>query len=291
MGERGLRAIGSLKFIVARLRLLFGWERSAVVCDVERRFGERRLPSNADIQNIVRGPVPILDTRLLTMGRKEVIGDAELWLGDCREILPTLGKVDAVVTDPPYGIGWKPRVNHQDQPWVDRIDFDIRDFLIGQYNLIWGGQYFANILPVSEGWLTWCKRPVLGDFSNDNRSYATTELAWRDWGKAKFISHVWDGGMRAGVSDNRTFCHPSQKPVEVMEWCVKQLPSDALSVFDPFMGSGTTGVACAKLGRKFIGIEIEPKYFDIACRRIEAAYKQPDLFIEKPKPATQEALL
>jgi site-specific DNA-methyltransferase (adenine-specific) len=83
------------------------------------------------------------------VARVETIGDATLYLGDCREILPTLGKVDAVVTDPPYGIGWKPRVNHQDQTWVDRIDFDIRAFLIGRYHLVWGGQYFANVLPVS----------------------------------------------------------------------------------------------------------------------------------------------
>jgi site-specific DNA-methyltransferase (adenine-specific) len=213
--------------------------------------------------------------------RTEIIGAATLYLGDCRDVLPTLGPVDAVVTDPPYGIGWKPRVTHQDQPWVDEIDFDIRLFLsVGRYHLIWGGQYFADKLPAAPGWLTWCKRPVDGfDFSNDKRSYATTELAWRDWGKAKFISHTWDGGMRAGVAENRTFCHPSQKPVEVMRWCVQQLPADVGVILDPFMGSGTTGVACAHEGRRFIGIEREPAYFDIACRRIEQAQRQGDMFI------------
>jgi len=225
--------------------------------------------------------------------RREQIGDATLYLGDCREILPLLPKVDAVVTDPPYGIGWKPRVNHQDQAWVDEINFDIRSFLVGRFNLIWGGQYFADCLPASEGWLTWCKRPLNCDFSNDDRTYATTELAWRDWGKAKFISHVWDGGMRAGKAENRTFCHPSQKPIEVMEWCIRQLPDDARTILDPFMGSGTTGVACVKLGRKFIGIEIEPKYFEIAVKRIRNAYAQPDFFVEaaKPSPAEQLSLL
>lgn len=213
------------------------------------------------------------------MGRVEQIGNATLYLGDCREILPLLPKVDAVVTDPPYGIGWKPRVNHQDQTWVDRIDFDIREFLaVGTHHLIWGGQYFADKLPAHEGWLTWCKRPIDMDFSNDDRSYATTELAWRDWGKAKFICHVWDGGMRAGARENRDFCHPSQKPVEVMEWCVKQLPPDRALVLDPFMGSGTTGVACMNLGRRFIGVEIEPRYFEIACRRIEDAQRQQRMF-------------
>ena len=214
------------------------------------------------------------------MSRVETIGAATLYLGDCREILPTLGKVDAVVTDPPYGIGWKPRITHQDQPWVDVIDFDIRQLLVGRFNLVWGGQYFADVLPAKEGWLTWVKRPVDCDFSNDTRSYATTELAWRDWGKPRFICHVWDGGMRAGHADNRTFCHPSQKPIEVMKWCVSQLPEDAKSILDPFMGSGTTGVAAVQMQRRFVGIEREPEYFEIACRRIEDAQRQGDLFME-----------
>jgi site-specific DNA-methyltransferase (adenine-specific) len=229
----------------------------------------------------------------VTAPRKEVLADGvELWLGDCRDILPTLGKVDAVVTDPPYGIGWKPRVNHQDQPWVDEIDFDIRAITVGRFNLVWGGQYFADKLPVSEGWLTWVKRPIDADFSSDFRSYATTELAWRDWGKARFICHVWDGGMRAGSAENRTFCHPSQKPIEVMAWCVRQVPPDAQTILDPFMGSGTTGVACVQLGRKFIGIELDPGYFDIACKRISDELKRPRLDLGEPaaKPV-QEALI
>lgn len=223
--------------------------------------------------------------------RSETIGDCTLYLGDCKEILPLLPKVDAVVTDPPYGIGWKPRVNHQDQAWVDEIDFDIRAFLIGRYHLVWGGQYFADRLPLAEGWLTWCKRPMAFDVSNDERTYASTEIAWRDWGKSKFIVHVWDGGMRAGAAENRTFCHPSQKPIEVMEWCVRQLPAEVETIFDPFMGSGTTGVACVKLGRKFIGIEIDETYFEIACKRIREAYAQPDLFIEAGKPKAEQLSL
>ena len=218
-----------------------------------------------------------------------VIGDCTLYQGDCLEIMPTLGDVEAVVTDPPYGINWVPRVNHRDQLWRDDVAFDPAPFLsVGDYHLFWGGQYFASKLPDCEGWLTWVKRPTQHDFSNDQRSYSTTELAWRDWGKARFIAHVWDGGMRAGAAENRTFCHPSQKPIEVMEWCIRQVPDDAQTILDPFMGSGTTGVACAKMGRKFIGIELEPKYFDIACKRIEDAYAQPDLFVEPLKKAQQE---
>jgi len=236
----------------------------------------------------------MIDIEKLTAAKRvEVIGDCVMILGDCLTVMPQIGKVDAVVTDPPYGIGWKPRVNHQDQKWVDEINFDIRDFLIARYHLIWGGQYFADKLPVAEGWLTWCKRPVDGfDFSNDKRSYSTTELAWRDFGKPAFFSQVWDGGMRAGSAENRTFCHPSQKPIELMEWCVKNVPIDAKTILDPFMGSGTTGVACVKTGRKFIGIEIDPDYFEIACKRVREAYAQPDFFIANDnKPAKQEAMI
>lgn len=208
--------------------------------------------------------------------RIERIGNAILLLGDCLEMLPYLPKVDAVITDPPYGINWKPRVNHQDQPWIDDVQFDPAPWLsIGERHLFWGAQYFADKLPRSEAWGTWIKRPINHDFSKDGRSYATTELAWTDWGKARFIVLVWDGGMRAGLSDNRTFCHPSQKPVEVMEWC---LPDDCAVVLDPYMGSATTGIACQRADRQFIGIEIEPKYFDIACERITNAQRQQRMF-------------
>jgi len=224
----------------------------------------------------------------MTHTRKEQIGDCTLYLGDCLEVMPTLGKVDAVVTDPPYGINWKPRVNHQDQMWVDELNYEPRALLIGRYHIIWGGQYLANKLPIAAGWLTWCKRPAVG-FFDDVRTYATTEVAWCDIGKTAFIIHVWDGGKRAGCADNRTFCHPSQKPVEVMEWCLRRIPSDAQIILDPFMGSGTTGVACAKLGRKFIGIEIDDGYFDIACKRIKEAYDQPDFFVAPPAPELVQA--
>ena len=217
--------------------------------------------------------------------RIEHIGDATLYLGDCREILPTLGKVDAVVTDPPYGIGYasqpvvgkgKTQSNHTRREW-DNSPADLTPIMrMPIPKIIWGGNYYP--LPVTRGWLAWYKPdspPSLSDF----------ELAWTSIDRtAKQFS--WSiaatNGERAG--------HPTQKPVALMKWCLSFIP-DAETILDPFMGSGTTGVACAKLGRTFIGIEREPSYFDIACRRIEAAYKQPDLFIEKPKPAKQEAML
>jgi DNA modification methylase len=221
--------------------------------------------------------VPAVAPSLLTAVQVEIIGNATLYLGDCMDILPHLPPVDAVITDPPYGINWKPRVTHQDQPWVDDKQFDPAPWLaLGRRHLFWGAQYFAKHLPHSEAWATWVKRPIDFDFSADGRTYATTEMAWTDWGKSRFKCLVWDGGKRAGVHENRTFCHPSQKPVEVMEWCI---PDDCQTILDPYMGSGTTGIACMNLGRKFVGIELEPEYFAVACDRIGRAQAQQRLFV------------
>ena len=223
--------------------------------------------------------------------RRVEIGPHVLYEGDCLEILPTLGKVDAVVTDPPYGIGWKPRVNHQDQVWVDEVEFDPAAIAsAGKGATIWGAEYLAPMLPPSKCWLTWVKRPIVGfDFSEDTRSYATVEIAWSTTGKSAFYALVWDGGMRAGDASNRTFCHPAQKPVELMAWCIRR-HQGAETILDPFMGSGTTGVACVREGRRFIGIELDPGYFDIACERIRKEMAQPRLDLPAPVKPTQEAL-
>lgn len=183
-----------------------------------------------------------------------------------------------LITDPPYGINWVPRINHtgKDHIWKDNIDFDPRIFLeIGEYHLFWGAQYFAHLLPVSESWMCWCKRPIHMDFSNDNRTYATIELAWTDFNiKPCFNAHVWDGGMRAGHSQNREFLHPSQKPIEVMKWCIKKCPDETGTILDPFMGSGTTLRAAKDLNRKAIGIELEEKYCEIAVKRLQQEVMQ-----------------
>ena len=225
--------------------------------------------------------------------RKEIIGDATLYLGDCREILPTLGKVDAVVTDPPYGISHKSgggvggkwgRVQHQDVTILnDDVPFDPSALLaLGIPLILWGANFYSDKLPGS-GWLIWDKRPGIEDMAF-NRS--DSELAYLSNTKTvKTIRYLWHGICRDGEVGEHL--HPTQKPTAVMEKCLGFLP-DATIILDPFMGSGTTGVACVKLGRQFIGIEIEPKYFDIACRRIEEAWKQPRLFEEpkrKPEPA------
>jgi site-specific DNA-methyltransferase (adenine-specific) len=220
------------------------------------------------------------------MGRVEHIGDAVLMLGDCREILPTLGKVDAVVTDPPYGIAhvWKGGFGHgwgkaRDESilrneWDDKpLNLEMIALLLAaaKEHIIWGGNYFQ--LPPSRCWFVWNK-PERGF------SLAEAELAWTN---KDTVVRVFDAPRSEPDRE-----HPTQKPVALMRWCVQKTKG---TVLDPFMGSGTTGVACAKLGRKFVGIEIEPKYFDIACRRIENAYKQPDMFIARPEPAKQEVML
>lgn len=219
-----------------------------------------------------------------------VIGDCTLYQGDCLEIMPTLGKVDAVVTDPPYGIGENDRKVALRVNMVNTRDYGAFDWdqnpaspeqiaaiqACSQTQIIFGGNYFD--LPPTSCWLIWDKQNT-GDF-------ADCELAWTNLNKAvRRIYWRWNGMIRKG-DDVRE--HPTQKPVGVMEWCLGHLPADAQTILDPFMGSGTTGVACAKLGRKFIGIELEPKYFDIACKRIEDAYAQPDLFVESPKQAEQK---
>jgi DNA modification methylase len=140
--------------------------------------------------------------------------------------------------------------------------------------IVWGGNYFD--LPPSRCWLVWNK-PERGF------TLAEAELAWTN---ADAVVRVFDAPRSEPGRE-----HPTQKPVALMRWCIAKL-SKAETILDPFMGSGTTGVACVKLGRRFIGIEREPKYFDIACRRIAEAYKQPDLFIPSPSPKPiQEALI
>jgi DNA modification methylase len=232
--------------------------------------------------------------------RIERIHDAVLYLGDCRELLGTLPRVDACITDPPYGIGadkgkkgaipfkgGKPveRQYYPDNTWDDiRPERDVFEAIraASRVQIIWGGNYFADYLPAMGRWLWWDKCQTMP-------SYGDGELAWTNLDATT--------PKKFTLANNKLFAqrverfHPTQKPEEVMKWCVEMLPADVKTILDPFMGSGTTGVAAVKLGKSFIGIEREPSYFDIACRRIEAAYKQPDLFIEKPAPAKQEAML
>lgn len=215
--------------------------------------------------------------------RKEVIGDATLYLGDCLEILPTLDKVDAVITDPPYGINEnsdrvasrgklaKP-TDYGSFEW-DKKPADKRIITnaieLSKEQVIFGGNYYD--LPPARCWLVW-------DKVNGTNDFADCELAWTNIkGSVRLIKHMWNGMLK---DSERGYprVHPTQKPTAVMEWSIKQCKLEPQTILDPFMGSGTTGVACINLGRKFIGIEIEEKYFDIACERITQAQNQGRLF-------------
>lgn len=217
--------------------------------------------------------------------REEIIGDCRLILGDCLEVLPTLAKFDALITDPPYGIAdkWKGGFSEKHgwgkaktetvlrNEWDGKpLDHRALDIILASAKeaIIWGGNYFD--LPPSRCWFVWNK-------PERNFTLAEAELAWTNRDN---VVRVIDA-VRSDVGR----VHPTQKPLEVMRWCVDKTKG---SVVDPFMGSGTTGVACAKAGRRFVGIELEPSYFEIACERIRKAYAQPDMFVSAPTPQPEQ---
>lgn len=194
-----------------------------------------------------------------------------IYHGDCLEFVGDDGswlpEIDLLLTDPPYGIGLQTQDNHLDAPWKDDEGApDMRPFLFCREHVIWGGNYFA--LPPSEGWLIWIKRPRGYDFDDDPRNYAVIEMAWTDLPtKPRMKHHVWDGGKREGDRSNREFLHPTQKPLELMRWCI-HLSRTTGTVLDPFMGSGTTLRAAKDVGRRAIGIEREEAYCEIAAKRM-----------------------
>ena len=225
------------------------------------------------------------------MAEKVVIGNAELWHGDCREVLPLLPAHDLLLTDPPYGIGrdGKPpsTSSHGGHKGYKFMGWDADAppaWLFGLMHekaenlIIWGANYYPQHLRPSMGWLVWDKGQRISQ-SDCELAYSTLDKALRSMTL-----------NRAAIAQDGAV-HPTQKPVQVMAWCL-DFAADAQTVLDPFMGSGTTGVACAQLGKSFTGIERERKYFDIACERIEAAQRQaPLLPPEEPRQPVQEGLL
>lgn len=210
------------------------------------------------------------------MFEEVTIGECRLILGDCREVLPLLPPVDLVLTDPPYGIGADRTRNSQKDGWVDygAEGWDKErpaPWLFGLMQekgkecVIWGGNYFTDLLPPSMRWLVW-------DKGQRNFSLADCEFAWSSQQQAARVLTLPRG---EALQDGKE--HPTQKPLRLMLWCLDMHPK-AATVCDPFMGTGTTGVACVNLGKAFVGIERERQYFDVACRRIEQAYAQPRLF-------------
>jgi DNA modification methylase len=225
------------------------------------------------------------------MTRVEHIGDAVLYLGDCRDLLPTLSGVDAVVTDPPYGARFNtdsrrfsgggldsPRGKGRADRVIggDDTDFDPSPWLVFPEVVLWGANFYARSLPVGTT-LVWLKKytELYGSFLSD------AEIGWQKGGCGVYGLNAPDSNGRrrkelTGSPFGIETAHPMQKPEALMCWCLQRVRGK--TILDPFMGSGTTGVACARLGRRFIGVEIEQRYFDIACRRIEQAQRQPDLF-------------
>ena len=240
--------------------------------------------------------------------KREVrIGDCRLILGDCLEVLPLLGKVDAaVVTDNPYGGGFDFDSNRftggtdeaplgpgrSDRKVIgDDEPFDPSPWLSFPEVILWGANHFAAKLPVGTT-LVWLKK--------EPKHYGTrlsdAEIGWQASGYGVYAFHAPDSNGRrrleaTGSPFGAETAHPTQKPVGLMEWCIQRTASQ--TVLDPFMGSGTTGVAALRLGRRFIGIEKDAEYFDIACKRIADAVARPDMFVEAgraPEPK-QEVLL
>ena len=226
--------------------------------------------------------------------RVEHIGNAVLYLGDCLEILPEIGKVDAVVTDPPYGVmlgetNSKQRLKNKRQSYENHPDTPeyIENKVVPAIKLALSKSDRGFITPGTRNCFLYPPPYEMG---------AWCYLGGKGIGRWGFIGfqpilyYGKDPKLRYGATHSSVIDkhggklklneHPCAKPLEFMKWAVDKVTFENEIILDPFMGSGTTGVACIELGRKFIGIEINEKYFDVACKRIETANAQGDLFRE-----------
>lgn len=235
------------------------------------------------------------------MGRVEHLAEGvTLYLGDCLEVLPTLQGIDALVSDPPYGISfvhgaggdgigggkYASKFNGVAIHGDDRPFDPVPLLSVAPVTVLFGANHFADKLPAASKWLIWDKRK--GFTRND---FADCEIAWTNQkGVARLLSHYWNGMMRDSEKGVPRV-HPTQKPIAVMEWVLQETTQPGQLVLDPYMGSAATGIAAVKLGRRFTGIEIDPGYFDIACRRIVAALREPDMFITSPEPQPEQMTL
>lgn len=222
--------------------------------------------------------------------RIESIGKATLYLADCRDVLPSLALPDAIIADPPYGMnlgaisgGVKGRFRKSNGQQTDYNiigddePFDPAHLLVSPKVILWGANHYASRLPDARKWIVWDKR---AGGTPDNQ--ADVEVAWTNLpGPARMFTHLWRGMIRSGeenVSKGSYRVHPAQKPVALMSFCIAQCGlQPGSSVCDPYMGSGSTGVAHVRQGGVFVGIEIDPTHFETACRRIAEAALQPAL--------------
>lgn len=215
--------------------------------------------------------------------RIEHIGAATLYLGDCRDVLPTLGPVDAIVSDPPYGMAFQShrRAKQHDKiandqndellQWACRLQPSHSLYLFCRWDNLFG-------VPKPKSLVTWVKNNwSMGDLEHEHARQ--TEVALFYPGPDHDFPRKRPTDVIHAPKTGNDY-HPTEKPVQLMRAMIEWTRG---TVVDPFMGSGTTGVAAVQMGRKFIGIEREPKYFDIACRRIENAQRQGNMFIEANK--------
>lgn len=194
-------------------------------------------------------------------------GNQTIYLGDCREILPQLGRFDLLLTDPPYGMNYKHGgrrgglkqgfdgvdIIGDEAPFDPAFLFDVAEKVI-----LWGANHYASRLPDSRGWIVWDKRD--GIAPNDQ---SDCEIGWTNFMTvARLFTRYWNGG---GIGEKRY--HVSQKPINLMKWCLSLSP-DSRSVLDPFLGSGTTLVACKAMGLTGVGIELHEPYAEIAAKRL-----------------------
>mgnify|MGYP001612916749 CR=1 FL=1 len=235
----------------------------------------------------------------MTSFREEIIGGCRLILGDCREVLPTLEKVDALVTDPPYGIDFKGKATKH-----TRATKDFPGGYAGGDTDI-GPSVVELALPLVQRGVVFPGLRMMFDYPKPyeiGSVYCPSGAGLGRWGFTVFhpmlfygmgLSHTRQGPSGFESFDTVEDCgHPCPKPLRWMLWAVNKCSLLGHGIVDPFMGSGTTGMACSRLGRTFIGIEIEPKYFDIACRRIEQSQRQGDLIRDVyERPVALEAML
>ena len=237
------------------------------------------------------------------MSRVETIGDCTLHLGDCREILPTLGKVDAVVSDPPYGVNYEGSTTKHGKNGGAYASFDdtpeaIATICVPAIRQAVALARSAVITPGSANAFKYDEPRSIGAIYYPSGAnigpwgFVCSQPLFY-YGKDPYLAKALGSRPNAfstTEATDRAIAHPCPKPLGQTKWMVQRVSLDGETVLDPFMGSGTTGVACVKLGRKFIGIEIDPGYFDIACKRIEEAYRQPDMFVERPVSPKQGTL-
>lgn len=215
--------------------------------------------------------------------RIERIGLATLYLADNREVFQ-LVRFDAVVTDPPYGVGYAAGGSRMQKVrgkiHGDETPPDVA-LLAGWPAVIWGGNNFCDQLPRSTGWLVWDKTHA------ETCEHSQAELAWTNVTRTvRHYREAYHGFMR----QRDGWFHPTQKPPGLMRWCIGFVPGNPI-IFDPYMGSGTTGIAAVEMGREFVGVEIDQGYFEIACQRIENAQRQASIFEQPTARAEQHGLV